>query len=94
MELKQDDKFLEIKTKYFTLTYVKEKNFDAGKVLPMANLKVDVKGMDGTWYVNHSEAKNMNGLFISDDGVSSNQKFQKGLYSLDGFASFNDSIKI
>ena len=91
MELKQDDKFLEIKTKYFTLTYVKEKNFDAGKVLPMANLKVDVNGMDGTWYVNHAEVKNMNGLFISEDGSSNNQKFQKGLYSLDGFASFNDS---
>lgn len=94
MDLKQDDKFLEIKTKYFTLTYVKEKNFDAGKILPMANLKVDVNGMEGTWYVNHNEVKNMNGLFISEDGRSSNQKYQKGLYSLDGFASFNDSTTL
>ena len=60
----------------------------------MANLKVDVNGMDGTWYVNHAEVKNMNGLFISEDGSSNNQKFQKGLYSLDGFASFNDSNSI
>jgi len=91
MEIKQDDKFLEIKTKYFTLTYVKEKNFDAGKILPMANLKIDVNGMESTWYVNHAEVKNMNGLFISEDGPSINQKFQRGLYSLDGFSSFNDS---
>jgi len=80
MEIKQDDKFLEIKTKYFTLTYVKEKNFDAGKILPMANLKIDVNGMESTWYVNHAEVKNMNGLFISEDGPSINQKFQRGLY--------------
>lgn len=94
MEIKQDDKFLEIKTKYFMLSYVKEKNFDAGKVLPMANLKIDVVGMNSTWYVNHAEVKNMGGLFISEDGNSINQKFQKGLYSLDGFASFNDSTSL
>lgn len=91
MEVKQDDKYLEIKTKYFTVSYVKEKNFDAGKVVPMANLKVDVNGTDRNWYVNHVEAKNLKGLFISEDGNSKNIVQQKGLYSLDGFASFNDS---
>lgn len=91
MEVKQDDKYLEIKTKYFTLTYVKEKNFDAGKVVPMANLKVDVNGSDRSWYYGHAEAKNLKGLYMSEDGDSKNQIFQNGLYSIDGFASFNDS---
>jgi len=90
-EIRQDDKFLEIKTKYFTLSYVKEKNFDAGKVVPMANLKVELNGSDRSWYVNHAEAKNLKGLFIAEDGDPKNGQFQKGLYSLDGFASFNDS---
>jgi len=91
MEVKQDDRFLEIKTKYFNLSYVKEKNFDAGKVVPMANLKIEVNGTDRSWYVNHAEARNLKGLFIAEDGNVKNQQFQKGLYSLDGFTSFNDS---
>ena len=91
VEFKQDDKYLEIKTKYFLLSYAKEKNFDAGKVVPMANLKVEVNESDKSWYVNHAEAKNLKGLFISDDGDPKNTILQKGLYSLDGFASFNDS---
>lgn len=93
-ELKEDDKFLELKTKYFTLSYVKEKNFDAGKIVPMANLKVDVNSTNSSWYVNHNEVKNMNGLFVSEDLDNSMQKLQKGLYSLDGFASFNDSYSL
>ena len=90
-QLKQDDKFLEIKTKYFTLNYSKDKNFDAGKLIPMANLKVDLNGTDKSWYVNHAEAKNLKGLYISEDGPVKNQELTKGLYSLDGFTSFNDS---
>lgn len=90
-QLKQDDKFLEIKTKYFTLNYTKDKNFDAGKLIPMANLKVDLNGTDKSWYVNHAEAKNLKGLYISEDGPTKNQELTKGLYSLDGFTSFNDS---
>ena len=90
-EVKQDEKFLEIKTKYFTVHYIKEKDFDAGKLVPMANLKIDLNGTDKSWYVSHAEAKNMKGLFISEDGDTKNQVKQKGLYSLDGFTSFNDS---
>lgn len=91
IEINQDDKFLEIKSKYFTLSYIKEKNFDAGKVVPMANLKIDVNGTDKSWYYGHAEAKNLKGLYMSDDGDAKKQIFQKGLYSLDGFSSFDDS---
>ena len=39
-QVKQDNKFLEITTKYFRLTYVKEMPFTGSKVDPMKNLKI------------------------------------------------------
>ena len=39
-QTKQDAKFLEITTKYFKLTYVKEAPFTGTKVDPMKNLKI------------------------------------------------------
>ncbi len=89
--LKQDDRFLEITTKYFSLSYEKEKNFDAGKLTPMANLKIQLNGTDKSWYVHNAEVKTLNGLNTSEDGDPKNQRFSKSLYSLDGYASFHDS---
>lgn len=91
MSVNQDDKTLQITTKYFTLSYEKEKPFDAGKIAPMANLKITLNGTDRSWYVNNQEAKVFDGLNISEDGESTNQKFRKSLYSLDGYVSFDDS---
>lgn len=87
----QDNKFLVIKTKYFTLSYTKGKSFDGGKLMPMNNLKVDLVGTDRYWYYNHPEVKNYKGCFVSLDGKEEDSKSQRGLYSLDGFASFDDS---
>lgn len=87
-ELKQDDKFVVIKTKYFQLEYLKEKPFDAGKMMPMNHLKVTLLETDKIWYYQHPEVRNYGGIFTSFDGVRSNFK---GLYSLDGFASLDDS---
>lgn len=87
----EDNKYLVIKTKYFTLSYSKERNFDGGKLVPTSNLKVDLNGTDRTWYYNHPEVKNYKGNFVSFDGDSSNSKSQNGLYSIDGFASIDDS---
>ena len=42
----EDGRYLVIRTKYFTLSYTKEKPFDAGKFMPMANLKVELTGTD------------------------------------------------
>ena len=39
-QIQQDDKFLEITTKYFKLQYIKEKPFLGSKLAPDANLKV------------------------------------------------------
>ena len=90
-EVTQDNKYLVIKTKYFTLSYTKEKSFDGGKLVPMANLKVDVNGTDRSWYYNHPEVRNYKGNFVSLDGTNEDSRTSNGLYSVDGFASFDDS---
>ena len=90
-QITQDNRFLVIKTKYFTLSYTKEKSFDGGKLMPMANLKVDLNGTDRSWYYRHPEVRNYKGEFICLDGSDDDSKFRNGLYSVDGFASLDDS---
>ena len=90
-QVQEDGRYLAIKTKYFTLSYTKEKSFDAGKLVPMANLKVDLVGTDRSWYYNHPEVKNYKGNFIGLDGSEDDSKGRNGLYSMDGFASIDDS---
>jgi len=87
----EDEKYLVIKTKYFSLSYNKEKNFDGGKVVPMSNLRIELNNTDRAWYYRHPEVKNYKGLCIGHDGSESDQKLRKGLYSLDGFFSLDDS---
>ena len=87
----EDARFLVVRTKYFTLSYTKEKPFDAGKLMPMANLKIDLNDTDRSWYYNHPEVKNYKGNFIAYDGTEEDSKPRNGLYSLDGFASLDDS---
>lgn len=93
-ETRQDDKFIVIKTKYFELEYQKEKPFYSGKVVPMNNLKVTLLGADKVWYYQHPEVRNYKGVFTSFDGNKANNVLQKGLYSLDGFVSFDDSSSL
>ena len=93
-ELREDTRYLNIKTKYFSISYNKGKNFDGGKLMPMSNLKVELNGTDKSWYYNHPEIKNTQdykGNFFSLDGNDKDIKAVKGLYSPDGFASIDDS---
>ncbi|MDD6223622.1 MAG: glycoside hydrolase family 31 protein [bacterium] len=90
-EVQQDDKYLVIKTKYFTLSYTKNKPFDGGKLVPTTNLKVDLNGTDKTWYYHHPEVKNYKGLLVGMDGSEEDLRLRNGLYSLDGFATIDDS---
>lgn len=92
--VRQDDQFLEITTKYFKLEYSKGKSFNAGKLVPMNNLKVILQNSnpEKLWYYGHPEVRNFHGIFTSVDGDKSNQMMQKGLYSPDGFVSFDDSV--
>ena len=78
---------LKISTKYFELSYKKDKPFDGGKFTPTANLKISLLNTQKVWYYNHPEAKNLGTIPHS----VKNKKFVKGLFSLDGFASIDDS---
>jgi len=83
----ETDNTLKIITKYFELFYKKEKKFNGGKINPTSNLRINLLNTNKTWYYNHPEARNY--------GTSSyrveDKKFVKGLYSLDGFATIDDS---
>ncbi len=93
--LRQDTHILEVSTKYFTLTYLKEQPFIGPKMDPMKFLKITLmsreKDRNKDWYVGHAEARNLLGNMISVDmGIP--KPLDKGLYSLDGFVSFDDSV--
>lgn len=90
-QVQQDEKFLEITTKYFRLQYVKEKPFIGSKIAPDSNLKVTLAGTDKIWYFNHPEARNFGTSPMSLDENSTKFTPSKGLYSVDGFASLDDS---
>ncbi len=92
--VRQDAHVVEISTKYFVLTYLKGKPFLGTTVEPMKYLKITLNSKDKDrrkdWYVGHPEAKNMMGNMVSID-VNIPENLQRGLYSLDGFASLDDS---
>lgn len=86
--VEENNKILNIKTKYFELSYLKDKNFDGGKVSPTKNLKITLTN-NKIWYYKHPEARNYS-TSTFDINTKPN-KLSKSLYSLDGFASIDDS---
>ena len=90
----QDPNVIEITTKYFRLTYMKRQPFEGSKVNPTKNLKITLMAPETErqrdWYFNHPEARNMNGNMVSVD-VPCDKSLKRGLYSLEGFASINDT---
>ena len=91
IKVKQDDKFLNIQNDYFILEYSKEKPFEASKLVPDSNLRINVVGTDKAWYYNNPEVRNFKGAAYSFDMDKHGFKVEKGLYSTDGFASINDT---
>lgn len=89
-EVNETDKLLTIKTKYFELSYLKEKRFYGGKISPTKNLKVTILDNNKTWYYGNPEVRNFStSVFNIDD--TRDKKLKKSLYSLDGFATIDDS---
>ena len=93
--LRQVQNTIEIDTKYFILTYIKEQPLIGNNINPGKNLKITLvnkteKERERTWYYNHPEVRNMKGN-ISGFDVPLNSVFDRGLYSIEGFASFDDS---
>lgn len=85
---REDVNFLEISTPYLKINYTKEKNFIGSKMVPDANLKVNILGSNALWYYGNLEVKN---LKTSDNELRDGSLKAKGLYSLDGYASVDDS---
>lgn len=82
-----------IETKYFSLNYVKEAPFAGPAMNKMGNLRIDLIGVDKTWYYGHPEAKNFGApVFQKNNSADDNLEYNmRGLYSIDGFASIDDS---
>lgn len=89
-EVNETEKILNIKTKYFELSYRKEKKFKGSKLSPMRNLKINLLGSDKIWYYGNPEVRNYKyDVFGNID--TKNKKLKKSLYSLDGFTTLDDS---
>ena len=89
--VEEDNNRLVIKNDVFILEYQKEKPFTGSKLFPEQNLSVKVMGTAKSWHFNHPEAKNIEGTAYSLDDMDGKVKLQKGLFSIDGFSSFDDS---
>ena len=80
-----DDLSVNIMTEYFTLKYVKEKPITSG------NIRVTVNGTDKEWTPGHQDYRNFGSIGYSLDNLDNKYKLSKGLYSLDGFTTIDDS---
>ena len=91
LSVEEDNQILQIKNEKFTIEYHKEKPFLGPSIYPDQNLKVVVNESGKIWHFNHPEARNFKATAYSLDNVSSTE-LGKGLFSLDGFASIDDSV--
>lgn len=87
-QFKEDAVSLEISTKYFQLFYLKNRPFAGSKMNPIGNLRINLVNSDRIWNYGHPEVRNYGAPGISMD---TDEKFGKGLYSADGFATIDDS---
>lgn len=88
---KEDETYLEIETDYFKVLYTKEAPFKGSMFSPTKNFRVEVKNTNSVWYFGHSEARNYFGSNVSTEVKSGENSFNKGLFSLEGMVSIDDS---
>lgn len=94
--VKEDDRFLEVNTKYFKLEYEKEQPFKGPAIDPKKYFKITLKNtgkdIEKIWYYGHPEVRNFGGVDLPFDfPKGKNNPISHGLYSIDGFASIDDS---
>lgn len=88
---KEDDAYLELETDYFKLSYNKNCDFKGASFNPSKNLRIDLKATGYTWYLGNIEARNYFGSNISAEKKAGEKPENRGLYSIDGVVSFDDS---
>lgn len=82
---KEDKVYLNIETKYYTMTYVKNAHFTD------KTLNVKLNGTNLVWYYGMKEYKNFKSTASSLDNLIELPNLEKGLYSQDGFVTIDDS---
>ena len=85
-DLTESDILIQIKTIYFTLTYVKE------QPLSPTNLKILLNESNKEWTYGDREVRNFGAPAYSLDDYNGKLPFQKGLFSSDGISSIDDSL--
>lgn len=91
ISFREDNDIMIIRNDIFEIQYTKEKPFMGSKFAPEQYLRVTLVGTDKMWYFNHPEVRNFKGTFYSLDASNNEVVLDKGLFSLDGFVSFDDS---
>lgn len=92
-EKKEDKKYLEIVTKNFRLSYVKEKPFKGSLINKFCNLKVESIDGEKSWYFGKPDIRNLS----APKGLSDKKsKFEnvKGLYTDNGMVCLDDSTSL
>ena len=84
----EDDNIINIETDYFVLTYFKASTFNA------RTLHAKCKNRKEEWYYGQKEVKNLNSASMSLDNATSLPSLEKGLFSLTGIATINDTNAI
>lgn len=87
----EDNTYLELETPYYKLSYIKESEFKGNALNPSKNLRIELKNGSFIWYYGNPEAKNYYGSNISAEEKRGEGKDNKGLFSIDGVVSFDDS---
>ena len=82
---KEDTNNLIIETRYFTLHYVKNSSFSS------RTLYADIGEEKAKWFFGNKEVRNLGGTAISIDKVNAIPDFTKGLFSMDGYATIDDT---
>ena len=90
-EVKQDNLYLEIRTRYFNLNYAKNQPFKGSATNTMKNLRIQLEGTESIWSYGHPEVRNYYGCNSTLDGFNKKDSMNKGLYSIEGFVSLDDS---
>lgn len=88
MKVDQNDKVLDITTKYFNLKYHKEKSFMPNRYSPDANLRIKLLDTDKVWYFSHPEARNYYGIVANLD--KTNDPFDEN--TVDDFKHFKKKV--
>ena len=81
----EDDRILNIETDYFSLVYYKNLPFNSRSLFASCN------GKKIGWYFGQKEVRNLKGTAMSLDNMTSLPELGKGLFSIDGIATIDDS---